>query len=74
MATKHCICTIATEEQWLFVKIVFWFGVVVVACTLAWLIFVNIEDCLERRRRVMRHRGPGRRNIREEERFEEIRE
>ena len=74
MTTKRCICTIVTEEQWLATKIVFWFGVAVVACMWVYLIVLNIKDCLEMRRRARHRRGRERRNIFEEERFEEIHE
>ena len=76
MSELRCICTLATDEQWLFVKIVIWFGVAVIICVFVTLIIWNIQDCLERRRhsrrRGQRHHGRGQRNQPDEGRFEEI--
>ena len=75
MAELRCICTYATEEQWLVTKILFWFGVAVVACLLAFFVILIIKDCIEKRRRRrhqhQRGRGRARRSTHEDERFEE---
>ena len=78
MSELRCICTLATDEQWLFVKIVIWFGIAVIVCVFGTLIIWKIQDCLERRhltrRRAHRHHGRDRRNQPDEGRFEEIRD
>ena len=75
MSELRCICTFATDEQWLVLQIVIWFSVAVVVGLLFTLIIWNIQDCLERRRRRgQRHHGRDRRNQPDEGRFEEIRE
>ena len=76
MSELRCICTFATDEQWLVLQIVIWFSVAVVVGLLFTLIIWNIQDCLERRRgrRRRRHHGRDRRNQPDEGRFEEIRE
>ena len=73
MATQRCLCTIVTEGQWLFLKIVFWSAVAVIACVFFMEVGFIIQDFLENRRRTRPHFGPGRSNIRQDEhRFEEI--
>ena len=74
MKELRCICTYATEEEWLSVKIVVWFSVAVVTCLLVYFVILFIKDWLEMRRRARHHHGREQRNVFEEERFEEIRE
>ena len=72
MAIKWCLCINATDEQWLFTKIVFWSSVAIIVCLIVWIIVLNIKDCLERRRRAKHQRRRGQRNGHGEGRFEEI--
>ena len=74
MKELRCICTYATEEEWLSVKIVVWFSVTVVTCWLVYFVILFIKDWLEMRRRAIHRHGREQRNAFEEERFEEIRE
>ena len=74
MKELRCICTYATDEEWLSVKIVVWFSIVVVSCLLAYFVILIIKDCVEIRRRARRYHGREQRNVFVEERFEEIRE
>ena len=71
MKKLRCVCTFATDEEWLSVKIVVWFSFAVIACLMIFLITLKIKDCLEMWRYV-RRRGRVQRNDFEEERFEEI--
>ena len=74
MKKLRCVCTFATDEEWLSVKIVVWFSVAVIACLMIFLITLKIKDCLEMRHHIRRQRGRAQRNNFEEERFEEIRD
>ena len=74
MSELHCICTYATDGQWLFLIIIFWFGMVVFVGYFVLLIYWDIQDGLERRRYIRRQVIQSPRTAHEEERFEEIHE
>ena len=74
MKQLRCICTFATDGEWLSVKIVVGISIVVIACLMVFLITLKIKDCLEMRHHIRRQRGRAHRNNFEEERFEEIRD
>ena len=74
MSELRCICTYATDGQWLFLKIVIWFAVAVFLGYFVLLIIWDIQDGLERRRHTRRQFLPNQRTTHEEERFQEIHE